>query len=236
MRTVEQICVSVSRDLNDQRPNQEFMRWTREMLVEYLNRGLKEIAAYKPNAFAQTLPLTLKPGRAQTLPEGVSLRGFGAGKDGRLAHSSDGEMLKAFTGYAPCPPRPRMKNGKLDYAIRSFAADNADPSIFYVSPPVPMGATVTVEAHVDGLHVEYTLADWNKVVRISDAYYNSLLTYMLALAYKLDTESLVSAQESARLMSLFYQVMGVKYKIDAARNSGYENGNVGTGDPRSARV
>lgn len=236
MNTVGHICTSVSRDLNDQRAGNEFTRWTRKAMVEYLNRGIKEIAAYKPEAFARTIDLTLVPGRTQTLPEGVSLRGFGAGTGGNMTHSSDDTLLKAFAGYASCPPRPKMKNGKLQYAVKSFSVDSADPSLYYVSPPVPIGANVSVKAQVDGMVEEYTLADWDKEVYISDRYYNNLITYMQACAYGLDSESSINRAESARLLSQFYQVMGVKYKIEAARNSGYENGHVGTGDPRSARV
>lgn len=236
MNTVGHICLHVSHQMNDQRAHAQYTRWTRSMLVEYLNQGLKEIATYKPDAFARTLDLTLVAGRAQTLPEGVSLRGFGAGTDGRLAHESDDSLLKSFTGFAPCPPRPKMKNGRLDYSIKSFSVDNADPNIFYVSPPVPLGANLTVKANVDGSSEEYTLADWDETVAISDKYYNNLLTYMEAMAYGVDTESQVSLNEKARLLGLFYQTMGVKYKVEAARNSGYENGRVGTGDPRSARV
>lgn len=236
MNTVGHISAVVSGQLNDQRPNQQFMRWTRADMVEYLNQGLKEIATYKPDAFARTLELQLVAGRVQKLPEGVSLRGIGAGKDGRLAHSSDDALLKSFTGYAPCPPRPRMKNGKVVYAVKSFSADSADPSIFYVSPPVPIGLTVKINAQVDGLAVEYTLADWDREVIISDKYYNNLITYMKAMAYQKDSESQVSLSEAASLLRLFYQTMGAKYKIEAARNSGHFNGEVGTGDPRSAMV
>lgn len=236
MKTVGEICKAVSQQMNDQRPQYEYMRWTRDMLVGYMNQGLKEIAAYKPDAFARTLDLSLVAGRVQKLPEGVSLRGIGAGRDGRMAHASEDSLLKSFTGYAPCPPRPQMKNGRIHYAVKSFAVDSADPSFFYVSPPVPVGISVSIKAQVDGVVTEYTLADWDKTVVVSDKYYNNLLTYMRGQAYALDHESQVSLSQSAALLTSFYQVMGVKYKVEAARNSGYENGKIGTGDLRSARV
>lgn len=233
MATVEHIITHVSRQLNDQRKNKQFTRWTRADLLEYLNQGLKEIAAYRPEAFSATIDLPLVPGKTQTVPEGTTLRGFGADANGNTAHSTDDTILKAFNAYVACPPKVVMKDGNVVYAIKSFSVDSIDPKTFYVSPPVPFGITVTVKAQVDGKAPEYSLANWNTSIPVQDKFYNSLIVYMTAMAYKLDSESLVSTQESQRLLQLFYQVMGVKYKIDSARNSGYYNGEIGTGDPRS---
>lgn len=235
MKTVADICEHVSFQLNDQRPHREFSRWGRAIMVEYLNQAIKEIATYKPDAFSETIAVTLKAGRMQQLEGGVTLRGL-IGPDGIPVPESDDGILKGFVRYAPCPPKPRIVNGRLDYKVKSYSVDSADSSTFYVSPPVPAGANVTVRAQVDGRTREYTLADWDEVVKISDKYYNNMLDYMTAKAYRMDAESQVSANEANNLFRLFYQSMGVKYKIEAARNSGYHNGEIGTGDPRSARL
>lgn len=233
MATVKHIITHVSRQLNDQRKNKQFTRWTQADLLEYLNQALKEIAAYRPEAFAKTLALALVPGKTQTVPEGTTLRGFAADTNGNTAYSTDDTLLKAFGAYAACPPKTVMKDGKVVYNVKTFSVDSIDPKTFYVSPPVPSGVAITVQAQVDGDAPEFSLADWNKEVAIQDKFYNSILVYMTAMAYKLDSESVVSVQEAQRLLQLFYQVMGVKYKIDSARNSGYYNGEIGTGDPRS---
>lgn len=234
MKTVGDICEHVSFQLNDQRPHREFSRWSRALLVEYLNQALKEIATYKPDAFSETIDILLQPGRIQKLRSGVTLRGL-LGPDGVPAPQSEDAVLKAFLRYAPCPPRPRMVNGRLDYNVKSYSVDSADSSMFYVSPPVPAGANVTMRAQVDGSAKEYTLKHWNDQVFVSDKYYNNMIDYMMARAYRMDSESQVSAAEAGRLLNLFYQTMGAKYKIEAARNSGYYNGEIGTGD-RSARL
>lgn len=233
MQTVGQIATHVSRQMNDQRRGKEFTRWTRTDMLGYLNQGLKEIGAYRPEAYAVTVALALVSGIKQTVPDGGKLRGFAPGAQGNTAHSSDDRLMKAFGAYATCPPRIVMRNGKVVYAVKTFAVDSIDPKTFYVSPPVPAGLTISVQAQVDGTTPEYTLADWNKPVTIVDSFYNNLVDFMMAQAYKMDTESQVSAAASQRLLQLFYQVMGVKYKIDSARNSGYYMGELGTGDPRA---
>lgn len=233
MATVKHLVTHVSRQLNDQRKNKQFTRWTRLDLLEYLNQALKEIATYRPEAFARTIDLPLVAGRTQQVPEGTTLRGFGSDSKGNTAHSTDDALLKAFGAYIACPPKVEMENGSVVYAVKSFAVDSIDPKVFYVSPPVPIGITVVVKAQIDGKAPEYTVADWGVAVEIQDKFYNNLIDFMKARAYQLDSESLVSTQESQRLYQLFYQVMGVKYKIDSARNSGYYNGEIGTGDPRS---
>ncbi len=234
MRTVGQTVLAVSRQLTDQRRTHEYTRWSREVLMDYLNRGLKEISAYRPEAFARTFEMQLQKGRVQQAPDGAVVHSISTDEKGNMVHDADASLLKSFSAYSTCKATPQIVKGVLQYQLRSFSRDENDPSIFYVSPPVPAGVTAKVNVQVDSEPPEYTLGDWGVELAIKPKFYNNLITYMLACAYQMDAESQVSAAKSQRLFQLFYQTMGAKYKIDSARNSGYYMGEVGTGDPRSA--
>lgn len=235
MQTVGYICTHVSGQLSDQTRGREFTRWDRGALLEYMNEGLKAIGTYRPEAFAVTRDIILKQGSTQSTGDNSEVQAIEANADGTPVRRSSAELGKAFGGYALCPPKPRVVNGVIKYAVRSFAVDESDPRTFYVEPPVPFGKTdAKVVATLNSKPAEYTLADWNKTCAVADKYYNSLIDFMMARAYQRDTESGVADAKVSGLLRLFYQVMGVAYKMDSARNSGYYRGEVGTGDPRSA--
>ena len=235
MQTVGYIVTHVSAQLSDQTKGREFTRWNRAAALEYMNQGLKEIGGYRPEAFAVTKEITLKQGTAQQTDDGSEIQSIESNADGTLVRRSNAELMQSFNGYAICPPKPRVVNGVIKYAVRSFAIDEANPKTFFVEPAVPFGVTdAKVFATVNSQPPQYTEADWNKPCQVADKYYNNLIDYMMARAYQRDTESQVSQGQAQRLFALFYQAMGVKYKMESARNSGYYRGEVGTGDPRSA--
>jgi hypothetical protein len=231
MNTVGGICKHVSEQLNDQTLNREYGRWTRPMLLEYLNQSRKEIAAYRPEAFSTKATIPLVPGTKQKATGYVDVKNVTQGNI--PVPQADAEILKAFAGYDYCPPKLQFKNGNPVYNVRSFAVDKQDNSVFYVSPPVPAGIAVSVEVYAVGQVDDLTLADWDKNVLIASKYYNNLLDFMFARAFELDTESAVSASKSNSMFQRFYQAMGVKYKIDAALRSGFYKGETGTGDLRA---
>ena len=233
METLGYIITHVSGQLSDQRVGSEFTRWTRENLLEYLLEGLKEIGAYRPEAFSVTGVHTLVPGRVQQLANSAVLEAIVANSDNTPAHKSDDKLLKAFGAYGNCVTKTLFVNGNPTYAVKSYAIDSDNNKIFYVSPPVPAGLTVTVTATTNVLATRYTLAGWNTQVVLQDKFYNNLIDYMMARAYQKDTESQVSQRQAQTLLQLFYQAMGAKYRIDAGKNSGFYNGEVGTGDSRS---
>lgn len=234
MRILGDTIKTLSTQMNDQRKDREYSRWTRPMWLEYVNEGLSEIGAYRPDAFAASVEIPLVSGTMQTLPEGaqtlVSIEDNG---EGVAARESDAIVASAFATYNACPSKVQMVNGRAVYGVKSFAINSLNPRAFMVSPPVPATVPVTITATVQNAAPLYTLADWNEPIAIADKYYNNLLDFATARAYAFDTESQVSLTESKKLFSLFYQTMGAKYKIDSAYGSGYYGGQVGTGDPRA---
>lgn len=234
MQTVGKAITHVSTQLNDQQHNKQFLRWTRSMLLEYLNQALAAVATYRKDAFTGTEQIPLVPGIRQT-SEGYSeiIEVVGNG-DGRPASKGDVGILKAFSAYSYCPVKVQFKHGKPIYSVKSVGVDPTDPTTFYVSPPVPPGIDVTVLAKVVYNTPVYTLADWDQDIAIDPRYLNNVYDWMQARAFELDTESAFGQQSSRKYYQQFYTAMGVTYKMDSAFGSGYFKGQVGTGDPRAS--
>lgn len=232
METLGDLLTHVSGQLSDQQRQREFIRWNRGTLLEYANQGLAEIGAYRPDAFASTVNHLLATGAKQTVDTLGSVESIEA--NGVPLNDADISIYRAFAAYATCPPKVRMRNGRPDFKLRSVSIDPNQKGVFYVSPPIPAGLKITVKVKVNGGAPQYTLADWNKPIDMQLKYINNLIDFVMARAYQRDTESQISKANAQRLFSLFYQAMGVKYKIDSAFNSGYYKGEVGTGDPRAA--
>lgn len=232
MNTIGKIIEHVSGQLNDQGFKLEYIRWTREKQLEYMNQGLKEIAAYRPDAFTATQNITLVPGVKQSISAFKALQDLHDDK-GIPIHHGDASLLKAFMPYDYCVPKVQFKNGAPVYRVKSFAVSPTDSKVFYVSPPVPRGVNPVITATLIGDAPELTLQDWDKPLEMDDKYYNNLLDFMQARAYELDSESPNSRANSQMYFSRFYQAMGIKYKVDSAVKSGYYKGEVGSGDPRA---
>lgn len=236
MNTVGNIITHVSGQLSDQQRGREFARWSRQTLMDYYNQARAEIFAYRPEAFARTVTAPLVPGATQTAPAGAaSVVRVAANSDGSPVSVANSGLLVAFAPYAACPPALPYANGTPRYRVLSAAVDDKDPKSYYVSPAVPVGIDATVKLDIIGEATPLTLANWNDAIDIDTKFLNNLIDFMRARAYQLNTESAVSQTEAQRLYQLFYQVMGVKYKIDASFKSGYYGGNVGDGDPRAMR-
>lgn len=232
MRKINEIVTHVSGQLSDQRVGQEFSRWPRQILLEYLNLGLKEIAAYRPDAFTKSIEQMLVAGSRQIVDTVGTVEHVVVNNKTLL--KTDINILRAFSAYAnACPPPLNNINGKLYFNIRSIAIDSTEKGVFYVSPPIPNGLNIKAEINVTGEPPEYGTNNWFDEIDMLDKYINNLIDYMMARAYKRDSESLASESKSQRLFQLFYQSMGQKYKIDSAFNSGYYKGEVGSGDPRA---
>lgn len=234
MRTVGQFVTHVSTQLNDQRPSRAFTRWGRGLLLEYMNLALAEIATYRPEAFARRVKFELQPGNVQIIPDEWDVTSVESNVNGAAVVRGDTVMANAYNTYAICKSTPvTVRDGDSVYNVKTFSLDPDNPRILYVDPPVPKGIEAEVYLNVMTAPEELTLANWNSAVGISHKFKASMVDYMLASAYTLDTESPQSRARSDQLYDKFYKVMGVKYKQESRYRAGYYLGKVGIGDPQA---
>lgn len=240
MKTVEEYVLDASRQLNDQQAGREYIRWTRALLVSYLNDALTEISAHKPEAFAKRVNLTLRAGATQNISghPGARLVSLDGNKMGGAIYEADYDLSQTFMPFVCCDGDIELdKHGNPLYRVVSFSINPKDTKTFTVSPPVPAGLSPVVAATINGTPPKYDAAqDFGAVVEIEPKYNASILDYMVGRAFEIDTESPASRGNADRHLGRFYAMLGVKFRYESAYRAGNHNGAVGDGDPRSRAV
>lgn len=245
MKEVGEYVTGASVLLNDQQVGREFTRWSRALLVSFLNDALAEIAAHKPEAFARQEELRLEPGRVQhiesvvgmgnEIPLGARLVSIDTNADGSTVYEADYDLTQAFAPFNCCDePLELDRHGRPRYRVVSYSINPRDTKSFTVSPPVPAGLSPVVRATIVGAIPQYTAqSHFSTPVYIEPKYQAAILDYIVGKAFEIDTESPSSRTNADRHLGRFYTMLGVKYRYEAAYRAGNVNGAVGDGDPRS---
>lgn len=194
---------TVASDLSDT----GHVRWTVTTLIDYLNQAQLQIVLVRPDANAVTASTKLVPGTRQKLAAGRLrlldiVRNMGTGADpGKPVRRADRSALDAYALW-------HAETGAN--AIKEFYADDRTPKDFFVFPPV--GSAKDVYAELVFSEVPATIDDVGDSITLDDVYFGPLRSWMLHLAYSLDTESGFSQGESTYHAGQFYQSLGIEYK------------------------
>lgn len=235
MFKVRELVKAASTQLNDQEYSKEYLRWSRGVLLDYLNFGLIEIFGHRPEAFSQTVSLSLAPGHLQNFPQYEYVVSLDLNPNGTTPVPADFGMLKGYTAV----PGPRSEllyvDGEPYYQVVSFAVLPHDPKSVFVSPAVPAGVTRSVTATVITRPSKVELANWDDDIVLEDKYQDCLLDFILARAYEVDMESAQSLAKSKDHYQKAYTALGVKYKQESKYRAGFYLGGVGAGDPQAGR-
>lgn len=223
----------VSEQLNDQEPGFEYARWSKQLLVNYYNDAISALASLRPDAISVVSLFQLAPGRLQQLPS--ALGEFVAildGGDGRQVRTADAVLATSYKKDSCCPIPARLDcNGNpLSYVVGSVSYSPADPNVFFVWPPVPVGITPQVTIRHRPLALNYTLANWDQPVVFELKYLAPITSYMLKRGEELNTESATSRDAARGHMRDFLMLMDQEYRQRSRANSGWYAGQ--KGDPK----
>lgn len=224
-----------STQLNDQRYNRAFTRWGRGLLLQYLNLGLNELSVYFPNDFTALLPISLVPGRNQSVEYPAGISSLDSNSDGSPISEMDNIMASSFAAYSFCSPNIPFVNGSPQYRVISYSVKPENAKLFVVDPPVPAGMKPIVNAFIAGQCPSYDVGNWNDEFAVAGKYYPALMDWILGSAKEINMESANARQESVEHFTRFYQVCGVNYKQTARFKSGYYEGSRGQGDIQVVR-
>ena len=231
MKTVEEIVQYVSGQLQDQRHREQYTRWTREVLLGYLNDAIAVISGLKPELFRVRQEVELVPGFAQTIPaNAVAVVRVESNADGSPVYPADAELMR----IVPTPACRKLKytpDGRIIFSVRSFSVESTDPKTYYVSPAVPLGAHPKVILTVVKTPPTYTLMQFGAFVELDPVGYPLIQDYMMARAYERDSESAESKSNSVAHFTKFYQFFGIVYKSQSAFRSGTYQGRTEAGAP-----
>jgi hypothetical protein len=241
MTTPKQLISRASKILNDDKPGYENTSWSVECLLDFLNEGLCQLAAYRPTEFVECIELCLVPGAKQQLPPGVSelvtIEGTedpevddGASDDPAPTMSS-GDMVKALRGKKTCVSSTDDNCGP--YIVAGYRNAKGASDLFFVEPPVPFGEAPVVSAQVVKMPVPLTACDLDSAVQTECKFDPALVDWILYRAFSMDTESQYAYQVSRRHQSAFYDAVNGGYLADSRMRSGYILGQEGTGVERT---
>lgn len=180
---------SVSIDLNDQEPENEYIHWPYAQLRGYLFEALQQIAPYTKKFFTHRKRVKVKPGATWQrvccdCDQIVRVIGE-VDKDGKLLHTlrriqdnPDNEWPVATGRLCPAMKDPDK------YEMDGYSISNIDDTYFQVVPPVPEGAEryILLECFT-GVHC---------ITDNYDVYWRFVplcKIYMLARAYMMDSEN-----------------------------------------------
>lgn len=212
MRVIDLI-TSVSSQLNDQRPQAPFYRWTIPMLLSYLNSGIPVIAGIRPDAITfPPQPVALLPGSQQSFPPGMSSVTSVNGPNGPL---TEFDQITATIPEDPCvtPLRLDCDGTPIGYDPIGYSLNTSPPG-FTIFPPVPAGLTPAPTVTVSGNPGPYTAT--SLTLFVSGEYIPALEAWMLYKAHGVDMESATSMAASAAHYKVFKDLLYGSLQAEAA--------------------
>lgn len=226
--TASEIIHKVSATLSDQCEGREFTTWAEQELLGYLNEGLCQIFALRPDVFSSVKDITLQAGDIQDF-------------------SGEYSAILSINGVQPTDVNEETQNQSTllthfrkksclntnvsgAYTLRGFTVDPVVRSLITVNPAVPNGETVTVKAVVSQRPCKLDLAD---TLSAPCEYESALCDWMLMRAYGVESETDPQSLELMRSYRQgFYDTFQVNYRQYQRFNSGYYGGREGDGDPQ----
>ncbi len=219
--TVRTIIDEISADLTDSGHDV----WTEVDLLRYLNDAQRQVVFHRPDSYSTTQAVQLTAGiTKQSLPiaanrllnNGIK-RNMGAdgATPGRVITDTDLESMDLVD------PDWHTRTGKA--VIEHYIYDEADPSIFYVTPPAHLTTAVWVEMTYSSDPPELLIADIETDNISLDLTYEPVLKeWMLYRAYSKETDSNESRSLAASHFQVFGNLLGLKFKIDRMYSSSKE--------------
>lgn len=206
------IVAEVSKLLNDHEKGFEYIRWSKEEIQEYVNDALIQVAMLKPDAFSQLVEMPLKAGAMQELPENVTQlvdivgtkNQFGcvSGKPSRLDTSAS-SVARTYFGNANC----HQHVARGDYLVKGYEFDPNNPNVFYVSPPVPAGQSVS-------LLIQGVVIPSGENAKVPSKYHNAVIEWALYRAFGKDLESAADNQLSQQHLQHFYSILQLSQQAE----------------------
>lgn len=205
------IIESVSRDLDDQYPGDEYVRWSEEELLEYLNDAEGVIVFFKPEANQQDTTFLLSEGSRQTLPstaieyiKPIMNMGLTGLKEGDSIYPIEGGIMDASV--------PGWRTSQKSATTVHIIYDRADRKSFDVYPPSNGLGYIKIVCSV----LPTRLTSTADSIHLSDEYLQPIKAFMLFRAHYQDSKSSGAAlQRAMDSWNTFLSLLGKKDLVES---------------------
>ncbi len=196
------------------------VRWPADELVEWLIDFERELAVFRPDAFATVEAIELVAGHQQKLPDTCA----------RLidipANATDDRLPISKVERSEMDAiKPGWRGADQSDEIVHFMHDTRTPLRFEVYPPAVEGTEVDVEfsKYPPLLTVPAEGSDYDAVtgdINAPDLYANAAVDYVLHRAFSKDSELTINAARAERHYRAFALALGIKLpreRVDATK-------------------
>lgn len=192
------------------------IRWpVNDELVLWVNDAQREIALLKPDASATNETITLTSGTKQSIPSGGNrllrvVRNMSAASAGTGKRSIRLVSREILDSQTPDWHDPSVTGDAAHTSVvKHYMYDEQDPRNFYVYPGVSGNAYIEIVYSANPATV--TSSD---NLSIPDIYANSVMNYVLYMAYMKDAEYAGNNQRAANHYQLFTASVTGKAQVD----------------------
>lgn len=186
------------------------VRWPADELVEWLIDFERELAVFRPDAYATVEPLELVAGHQQTLPDTcarlIDIPANAAGARMPISKAERAELDAIEPGW---------RGATAAAEIKHFMHDPRTPLRFEVYPPAIVTTPVDVEFSkypplltVPAANSAYSAVTGN--ITAPDKFANAAVDYVLHRAFSKDSETTVNAARAEMHYRAFALSVGIK--------------------------
>lgn len=157
------------------------VRWTLPDLTDYINEAQLAIIKKVPSANIVTAIVALIEGTQQALPaDGYFLQKVVR----NYAGSSPGKVIRWVDMEAQDATNPDWHTATANATVEEYMYDQADPDVFWVSPPQTSSPT-DVQIKYGAIPAVINIGE---NITLDDEYINAVIEFMLHRAYSRDAE------------------------------------------------
>lgn len=230
--TLSVLLARAGRLLNDFDPIVPHARWTREMLISYVNEAMREILSLRPEAFAYTTEIPLKWGSFQQLdPQFQALVNADASINGQRLSPVTEADYKYIRTFHKAVVAANFDGDPLEaYDVRTFTRHPVDDSIFYINPPMPAGCKCRLRATIILRAQQLAESDLTKALPVRPEYEPQVLDWVMKRALEMDHESATARDQAAKYEKAFRDALDGKTKAHARLHDSAKDVEPGTSD------
>lgn len=192
------------------------IRWSEaNELIKWLNDAQREIALLKPDATSSNTTVTLVDGTKQSIPSDGNrllrvMRNMSAASSGDGGRSIRLVARDVLDTQTPTWHDPAV-TGEAAHTnvVKNYVYDEQDPKNFYVFPGVSGNAYIEIVYSKNPAAV--TSSD---NLGVDDIYANSVMNYVLYMAYMKESEVAGNAQRASSHYNLFTAAITGKAQVD----------------------